>query len=238
MAGMLMMASAAQAQYVAEPVEDKFPFKHQIGIVLTPFASRLMGSVQFQNNYGLVWRKRMDLSRNLRLGAFFVDHNPTTDKPQRLHALNDSGAVMVVDRLRDQGFELRGGMEWFKPAHSHGAVFGMEAMVGLRQMHHKRIYSFLPLDTLSSNDVGLEIENYRPNAQSDLNIAIMGVVSNFGYAVHAGKYFIFHFIWSPQVIYLLPISEEFSDATYSQERFNRGVIFDFSSLEIYLSRKF
>lgn len=237
-AGLMAVAYSARAQYVAEPVEDKFPFKHQVGITLTPMASRLIGGLQAEHKYGLVWRKRADLSRNLRLGTFFVNRNPTTDRPQRLHALADSGAVMVVDRLRDYGFELRGGMEWFKPAQRHGGVFGMEAVAGLRQMHRSRIYSFMPLDTLSSNDVGLEIEDYRPDDQSKLNIAIMGVSSNFGYAVHAGEHFIFHFMWSPQVIYMLPLSEQFSDVTYSQERFNRGLVFEFSHLEFYLSRKF
>jgi len=234
----LLVAQKCQSQYVPDSLPTEIPFKHQIGVALTPFALVLLGGEPFQRKYGLIWRKRLGVSKNLRVSVNMINYNPMVDSPSSLHELTDTGAVMVTTALLDRSLDLRGGLEWFKPYQKHGAVFGMDALVGMRDINRERNYTVLPYDTLSSNNVGLEIENAQPQDFSRLRVALAGVTANFGYALHAGDKFIFHFMWSPQLVYLIPISESFSDVSFSQERFNRGMILDFSFMEFYLSRKF
>ncbi|WP_306643307.1 hypothetical protein [Sanyastnella coralliicola] len=208
----LLIAPSLSAQYDNEPVVFTMPEKvNSIGVNLTPAIVTVMNGTPVISRYSLMYKRQVKPNRSWRFQVNFEDREfyeeERNDSPV---SWSDTTITFQYDSRNYYNIDFRFGTEWYKADQKSSMTYGVDVLVGFwSEFDRERIRPFY-LDP--------EFEVYVPSpfvaetfTEQTITYGYAGLDFSIGQKLYINENFNFMIRWTPEVLYLWPMSETYSD---------------------------
>ncbi|MFT5185352.1 MAG: hypothetical protein ACI84C_002497 [Flavobacteriales bacterium] len=232
---LIFLAHSTVAQY--EPPDETLPeTRNTLGTNLTPIAIFLMNGFHSTPRYTLHYKRQNKINRKIRFSVNYEIRERYQEdlEDAAVIAAGDSTVVFKLGRKDDYIFDVRGGMEWFKPNRNFSMVYGLDLYLGYRSVSEG-----FDTETIRMTDIGFIPANADEDTfEHNTEYAMIGIDFSIGPRLTATEKVNFVLRWTPQFGYITPISENYSDPIRRTDPATSGFDYHLRLIEVYVNYLF
>lgn len=205
---------------------------HTVGVNVTPFGIMVLGGDSERRRFGVTYKKQVDVSKKIRVRGQFerlrYADNELTEIP---YSWTDSTITFEYYSYLDMQYDVRVGIEFFKPNRTTTMVYGADVIAGYATDYDEGYLRSFKVDTTFCDYC------FRPHEiegltewEKQIDYGVVGLDFSVGQMLRINEIINITLLWCPELIYRIPMKEYYSvpsqreDAPESQLRMRlRGI---------------
>ena len=221
----------SQAQYLPDSLVMPKTL-NTVGTNVTPLGILLMNGIPVKPRFSLIYKRQVDVNKKLRIWTNYqVDERSFDERSDAPVDYSDSTITFLDESRDDFSYDLRAGMEFFKPNRVTTMVYGFDAVVGVAETYYESntrpFYEDPVLEAIVPSPFKLSEQS-----SSEIDYFYFGADFSVGQKLNSGENFNFILQWTPTLLYRIPIREVYSSDELRLESPDQGLLFDLRGIEL------
>lgn len=213
---------------------------NSIGLNLTPFGVILLGGRSDRYRVGLSYKRQVDVSKKLRARGQFerLRHveNELTEIPWDW---SDSTIVFQHFTYNDYQYDLRFGLEFFKPNRTTTMVYGADVIIGYAVDYEGGNLNAFKIGNESCDSCYFPDPDIPDQEwETQLDYAVLGLDFSVGQMLRIDDQWSITLFWSPELLYRIPVKEYYSSAALREKAPDSEFIMRLRGIELWLNFEF
>lgn len=221
-----------------EPRLDSIPNqRNTFGVNLTPAVIVFMNSYQNNPRFSAAYKRQTDINKKIRVTINYeIRQNFEEDLSNgRVLDYSDTTITYQLASAYHRSYDIRLGMEWFKPTRKVTSVYGIDLMLGTlsEQDGHRIIPRYF------NGEFEIPSPFVAPSSyQQTIQYALIGFDFSIGQRIRFNEKTNLTIRWTPEFFYRIPIQETYTDITLRTETPKSGIVMRLRGIELYLNYQF
>lgn len=234
--GLLLLTNLCNGQY-EEKIIEMPKARNSIGLNLTPAAVVFMNGQNLTSRFSILYKRQTSINFRWRFTLNYetLENFEEEVADGRVVFFNDSLITYRLDNALHQAFDIRAGMEWFKPDRMFTMIYGVDVFAGIQVEEDgfdelswdRNAFGFFPSAYLAP-----------VNYTQEITYGYAGLDLSIGQQVHVKENLFVVIRWTPQIALHFPLSESYSDLELRNETPATTTQFRLRGLEVYANIRF
>ena len=234
---LLMVIGSCSAQYEVEELSMPESL-NTLGVNVTPAAVVLFNGIPLKPRFSLVYKRQTDVSKKLRATLNYQInerfYNVRNDLPLNY---SDTTITFLRESKDEFAYDLRLGMEFFKPNRSTTMVYGFDVLVGMNETFYEKTTQPFYIDpTCECTIPSPFVPGVRNSAEIDY--VYFGADFSIGQKLQAKEKINVILQWTPTLTYSMPIKENYSDFSARENAPVSELNFNLQGIELFVNYVF
>jgi len=224
------------AQY-EPPVFEMPKTRNTIGLNISPAVVLLLNAYSFNTRYSLTYKRQTDVNKKIKLTINYEIRERYEEDLATGSVIHysDSTINYKLENADHYSWDVRIGMEWFKPDRKASLIYSFDIFGGM--MTEIDGYDIIPRFTSPDGQIASPYEE-RTSYEQKIEYAQIGFDFAIGEKFITGDKTYIVIQWTPQFAYQLPINEYYSDPSERDGVPSNGFAFNLRGIEVYLNYVF
>lgn len=234
---LFLFSFVSYAQYEVEELAMPETL-NTLGVNITPAAVLLFNGLPIAPRFSVVYKRQTDVSKKLRATFNYQINERFFDVRNDLPLnYSDSTITFLLESEDDFSYDLRLGVEFFKPNRTTTMVYGFDVLVGMNQTYSEKTTQ--PFYTDPSCDCTVPSPFVASmKSTTEIDYMYFGADFSIGQKLKAREKINVMLQWTPTLTYKIAVSENYSDISARENAPSNELHFNLQGIELFVNYVF